>query len=129
MAQTNLVGQNLVELDTQSFGDDFQSQPGSNCSIITFQNTGHMSKYTTEPKSIQISKAFKSSNESVALYAEHSLNESKFHFSDRFHQRMLHINPKSLSKLSHNIHRNSDTPWHYPGGTTLTMNATTKAHM
>ena len=36
---------------------------------------------------------------------------------------MLHINPKSLSKLSRNIHRNSDTPWYYPGGTALTVKA------
>ena len=42
---------------------------------------------------------------------------------------MLHINPKSLSKLSHNIHRNSDTLRHYPGDTALTMNATAKANM
>ena len=113
LAQTNLDGQNQEELHTESFGDNFSSQPGPNCSIISFQNTGQMNRYTTQPKSIQIAKAFQISNASVALYAEHSLNksESKFHFSDSFHQGMLNINPKSLSKLSHNTHRNSDTPW------------------
>ena len=88
-----------------------------------------MSKFTTQPISIQIAKAFKCSNASVALYTEHSLNKTEFHCSDRFHQKMLHINLKSLSKLSHNINQNSDTPWHYPGDTALTMNATAKAHM
>ena len=113
LAQTNLAGQSQEELDTEAFGDDFPTKPGPNCSIISFQNTGQMNRYTTQPKSIQIAKAFKISNASVALYAEHSLNksESNFHFSDSFHQRMLNINPKSLSKLSHNTHRNSDTPW------------------
>ena len=88
-----------------------------------------MSKYTTQSKSIQIVKAFKHSNASLALYAKHSLNESNFYFSDRFRQRMLNINPKLLSKLSFNVHCNSDTPWRYPGGMALTMNATAKAHM
>ena len=131
LAQTNLAGQNQEELDTKAFGDNYPTEPGPNCSIISFQNTGQMNRYTTQPKSIQIAKAFKISNVSVSLYAEHSLNESesKFHFSNSFHQRMLNINPKSLLKLSHNTHRNLDTPWRYPGGTALTMNATAKAHM
>ena len=68
LAKTNLAGQNLAELDTEAFGDKFPSQPGSNCSIIVFQNTGQMSKLTTQPKSIQIVKAFKNSNASLALY-------------------------------------------------------------
>ena len=42
---------------------------------------------------------------------------------------MLHIKPKLFSKLSHNIHQNSNTPWHYPGSIALTMNTTAKAHM
>ena len=88
-----------------------------------------MSKFTTQPKSIQIAKAFKCSNASVALYAEHSLNETKIHFSNRFYQGMLNTNLKLSSKLSHNIHRNFDTLEHYPEGIALTMNAATEAHM
>ena len=76
LAQTNLADQNLAELDTKAFGDEFPFQPGSNYCIITFQNTGQMSKFTTQPKSIQIIKAHKNSNASVALYAEYSLNET-----------------------------------------------------
>ena len=85
LAQTNLAGQNLAELDTEAFGDEFPSQPGLNCSIISFQNTGYMSKFTTQPKLIWIAKFFKCSNASVALFAKHSLNETDIQFSDRFH--------------------------------------------
>lgn len=88
-----------------------------------------MSNFIVQPKLIQIAEALMCSSASVALYAEHSLNESKIHFSNHFHQRMLNINPKSLSKLSHNIHCNVNTPWNYPGGTVLTINTTIKVHM
>ena len=58
LAQTNLAGQNQEKLDTEAFGDDFPTEPGLNCSIISFQNTGQMNRYTTQLKSIQIAKTF-----------------------------------------------------------------------
>lgn len=35
----NLEGENLEEKDSEVFGNDFPSQAGSNCSIITSHNT------------------------------------------------------------------------------------------
>ena len=73
--QSTLAGENLVAKDSDSFGHKFPLQPTINSSIITFQNTGQMKQFIMSWKSEQIAKAFKKSNASVALYAEHSLNQ------------------------------------------------------
>lgn len=116
--------------DTEAlWNNNFPSQPRPDCIIITFQNNGLMSNYILQPKPLQIARLFKVSNASVALYAKHSLNKPEIPSTHHFHQRMTNTNPKSLSKISCNIHAKNNTLWNYPGGTTLTMDATTKAHM
>ena len=128
--QSTLAGENLVAKDSNSFGHVFPKQPSLNCSIITFQNTGQMQQFVMSAKLEQIAKAFKQSNASVALYAEHSLNQKskEIPMTERFHQRMINVNPSSLSKISFNEHANDDTPWYYPGGTALTMDRITRGH-
>ena len=110
--QSTLAGENLVAKDSDSFGHVFPKQPSLNCLIITFQNTGQMQQFIMSAKLEQIAKAFKQSNASVALYAEHSLNQKskEIPMTERFHQRMINVNPSSLSKISFNDHANDDTP-------------------
>ena len=81
-------------------------------------------------KSEQIATAFKKSNASVALYAEHSLNQKSRDISvtERFHQQMLNVNPSSLSKITFNAHANADTPWYYFGETALTVDCISRGH-
>ena len=100
--QTTLDGRNLAAKDSDSFGDAFPKQPTLHSSIITFQNTGQMGQYIMQEKSEQIATAFKKSNASVALYAEHSLNQNskEIPITERFHQRMINVNPSSLSKIA-----------------------------
>ena len=95
--QITLDGRNLAAKDSNSFGDKFPERPTSNSSIITFQNTGQMGQYIMQEKSEQIATAFKKSNASVALYAEHSLNQNSMDIpiTERFHQRMINVNPSS----------------------------------
>ena len=40
---------------------------------------------------------------------------------ERFHQRMINVNPSLLSKIAFNTHANEDTPWNYPGGTAIQL--------
>ena len=96
--QTTLDGSNLAAKDSDSFGDVFPERPTLHSSIITFQNTGQMGQYIMQEKSEQIATAFKKSNASVALYAEHSLNQNskEIPITERFHQRMINVNPSSL---------------------------------
>ena len=128
--QSTLAGENLVAKDSDAFGHEFPLQPTINSSIITFQNTGQMKQFIMSSKSEQIAKAFKKSNASVALYAEHSLNQKSKQIptTERFHQRMINVNPSSLSKISFNVHANDDTPWNYPGGTALTVDRISRGH-
>ena len=55
----------------------------------------------------------------MALYVEHSLNQKskQIPVTERFHQRMINVNPSSLSKIAFNVQPNADTPWNYFGGT------------
>lgn len=98
LAQTNLEGENLKEKDNEAFSNNFLSQPGSNCSIITFQNTSQILHHILQSKSLKIAKASKSSNASVVLYAKNSLNEIQIYATKRFHQRIVNANPKSISE-------------------------------
>ena len=120
----------MVAKGSDSFGHEFPLQPTINSSIITFQNTGQMKQVIMSSKLEQIAKAFKKSNASVALYAEHSLNQKSKQIptTKRFHQRMINVNPSSLSKISFNVHANDDTPWNYPGGTALTVDRISRGH-
>ena len=70
----------------------------------------------------QIAKAFKISNASAALYAEHYLNQNlkQIPTTKRFYQQMTNVKPSSLSKISFNVYTNNDTPWNYPSGMGLT---------
>ena len=89
-----------------------------------------MKQYIMNEKSEQIATAFKKSNDSVALYAEHSLNQKSkdIPITERFHQKMISVNPSSLSKIAFNTHANDDTPWCYPGGTALTVDHISRGH-
>ena len=128
--QTTHAGENLVAKDSDSFGHEFPTQPTLNSSIITFQNTGQLQQFIMSRKLEQIANAFRKSNASVALYAEYSLNQNlkQIPMTERFHQRMINVNPSSLSKISFNVHTNDDTPWNYPGGTALTVDRISKGH-
>ena len=128
--QRTLDGRNLAAKDSNSFGDEFPERPAPNSSIITFQNTGQMKQYLMNEKSEQIATAFKQSNASVALYAEHSLNQKskEIPITERFHQRMINVNPSSLSKIAFNTHTNEDTPWNYPGGAAMTVDRICRSH-
>ena len=122
-ALTSLSGENLAAKDSNSFGHEFPRQPTLHNSIITFQNTGQMKQYIMNGKSEQIATAFKKSNASVALYAEHLLNQQSKDIptTKQFHQWMVNVNPSFLSKIAFNAHANVDTPWYYPGETALTV--------
>ena len=68
-------------------------------------------------KSKQIATAFKKSNASFALYAEHLLNQKLKNVleTERFRQQM-------------NTHANVDTPWYCPGGTALIVDNISRGH-
>ena len=89
-----------------------------------------MQQFIMSAKLEQIAKAFKQSNASVALYAEHSLNQKSkdIPMTERFHQQMINVNPSSLSKISFNEHANDDTPWYYSGGIALTIDRIPREH-
>ena len=70
-----------------------------------------MKQYIMNEKSQQIVTAFKKSNTSAALYAEHSLKQKSkdIPIIERFHQQMINVNPSSLLKIAFNTHVNDDT--------------------
>ena len=73
--QTDLHGERMPEKDSKAFGRNYPNKPFDNSSIITFQNIGRLPKSAFGHKSIQMSKAFKDSKASIALYAEPSIND------------------------------------------------------
>ena len=120
----------MAAKDSNSFGHEFPKQLTLHSLIIMFQNTGQMKQFIMCEKSEQIATAFKKSNASVALYAEHSLNQKSrdIPVTERFHQLMLNVNPSSLSKIAFNAHANVDTPWYYPGRTALPVDCISNGH-
>ena len=118
----------MATKDNEAFGNEFPTKPDPNCSIVTFQNTGQMDQYTLQAKSQQIAEAFKKSNASVAMYAEHCLHKTGEQ-TEQFHACMVNWNHGSLSKISYNKDAKSNTHWNYPGGTALTMDRVSRAHM
>ena len=89
-----------------------------------------MKQYIMNKKSEQIATAFKKSNASVALYAEHSLNQKskEIPVKERLHQRMINVNPSSLARIAFITHANVDTPWYYPGRTALPVDCISNGH-
>ena len=89
-----------------------------------------MKQFIKHWKSEQITKLFKNSNASVALYAAHCLiqNSKQIPTIERYHQQMTNVNPSSLSKISFNVHANNDTLWNYPYGTALTVDPISRGH-
>ena len=75
-----------------------------------------MQQFIMSWKSKQIAKAFKETNTSVVLYAEHCLNQNskKIPMTEQFHQQMINVNLSSLSKISFDAHANDDTSWDFP---------------
>ena len=128
LEQTNLAGEILAVKDSEAFGSEFPKTPDPNCSIVTFQNTGQIDRFTMQVNSQQIPEEFKESNASVAMYAVPCLHETGEQ-TEQFHACMVNWNHGSLSKISYNKHANSNTHWNYPGGTALTMDRVSRAHM
>ena len=74
--------------------------------------------------------AFKKSNASVVLYAEHCLNQNlkKIPTTERFYQQMTNVNLSSLSKIGFNVRANNNTPYNYPCSTALTIDYISRGH-
>ena len=70
LVQTDLHGDTIPEKDSEVFGHNFPVKLFDNCSIITFQNIGGLPRNLRSFKNHQMSKAFKESKASIALYAE-----------------------------------------------------------
>ena len=75
LVQTNLWGQQLDSFECEYFGDFYPSRVRSNSIIVTYQNIGQQPQFSWEYKSLEMSKAFRDSKTSVALYTETGLNQ------------------------------------------------------
>ena len=70
LTQANLHGIAISASDSEHFGHNFPSTPGTNTTIVTFQNIGQQPNDATTSKSTHNDRAFRSSNAGVALFAK-----------------------------------------------------------
>ena len=126
--QTNLQREDLAAKDSESFGDEYPPQPGTNCTIITFQNTGPQRYSLYDSNSIATSAAFKDSQAGIALYAECSLMESLLESGNTFNDRMRMKSPNSYSRLTNNTYEKQIATWYNRGGAAFTLHQNIKAH-
>ena len=116
----------MSAVDSEEFGDAFPSIPGTNVSLISFQNIGRQPRHFNDDKALSTSTAFAKSQVDVALYAEHGLNESKLTPGDLFNARMRGKSLCSYSYISNNT--NEDSDWRQYGGTGITMSPLFRSH-
>ena len=126
--QLTLHGDSLAAKDSDSFGHSFPQAPSYNSTIITFQNIGPQRRAAFMSMSKHNSRQFVKSNASVALFAEHCLNESKLLPCDLFNRRMKNVSPSSFSYLANNKHEASACSWLQPGGTGFSIDQLFSSH-
>jgi hypothetical protein len=88
--------------DSETFGDEYPTQPGKNCTLVTFQNIGPQRESLYTYTSTETAKAFHQSQAGIALYAECSLIESFLVEGNGFNDRMRVQSPNSFSRLTNN---------------------------
>ena len=128
LVQSNLQGEQIPAKDSKLFGHSYPMGINNNYSIITYQNTDQQSQYGNIWKSREISRAFKNSRASVAIYTETGLNEKKLEMYDKFSDRMKKYNPKSKSYHNYNHHLSREESWNVPGGTAITLDENIHSH-
>ena len=103
--------------DSEHFGHNFLSTPGTNTTIVTFQNIGRKPNEATKSKSTHKARAFRSTNAGMALFAEHGLNETKLQPPHLFNTRMKSVEPHSFPYITNNINEKAFASWNQTGGT------------
>ena len=121
-----MTGVPLPASDSEAFGHTFPVAPNPHCSIITFQNIGPQPKSGFNGRVAHNSRSFQNSKASIALFAEHCLNEQHLDLLDTFNYRMRRADRGSFSYLVNNI--NDVSAWNQTGGTGFTLNKTFKSH-
>ena len=121
LTQSNLHGVAISASDSEHFGHNFPSTPGTNTTIVAFHNIGQQPNYATKSKSTHNARAFRSSNAGVALFAEHGLNEAKLQSPHLFSARMKSTESRSFSYITNNINEKSAAAWDQTGGTGFTL--------
>ena len=114
--------------DSEHFGHNFPSAPGTNTTIVTFQNIGQQPSEATESKSAHNARAFRSSNAGVALFAEHGLNEAKLQSYHLFYTRMKSVETRSFSYITNNINEKDVASWNQIRGTGFTLSPLFRSH-
>ena len=88
MSQKDTHGVDQGAADSDTFGHIFLVFPTPHSTLIKFQNISPQHKSTFHPMSRLNSRHFWDTHASVALYAEHGLNESNLLPCNLFHHRM-----------------------------------------
>jgi hypothetical protein len=121
LIQATPQSEDLAAKDSEAFGDIFPSQPGKNCTIITFQYIGPQRYSLHHQTSTATSRAFKDSQAGIALYAECSLVETLLPAGNGFNDRMQVQSPHSYSCLTNNTNKRDKTNWYQRGGAAFTV--------
>ena len=124
--QTTLLGVPLDAADSESFGHNFPTKPSPNSSIITFQNIGPQPKHGFTSKARFNSRSFYKCKASIALYAEHGLNEKELDHSSLFATRMTQAHSPTYTYLANNT--SEEATWNQTGGTGLSIHHSLLSH-
>ena len=128
LVQRTLAGDVITIIDSETFGHEYPSKPNDNCTVITFQNIGPQPQSAYSITANLTATAFKVSKASVALYAEHGLNERRMRKQEQFFHRMRRINEGATTYVSNNTTMHPYHSWHIPGGTALTVDTNLSTH-
>ena len=100
-AKEYIVQTKIPAKDCKFFGHSDPTKINTNCSILTYQNTGQQPRYGYGWQSIETLRAFENSRASVAMYTKTSLNKKQLEWYDRFNDRMKKYIQKSKPNHSH----------------------------
>ena len=128
LVQRTLAGDVITIIDSETFGHEYPSKPNDNCTVITFQNIGPQPQSAYSITANLTATAFKVSKASVALYAEHGLNERRMRKQEQFFHRMRRVNEGATTYVSNNTTMHPYHSWHIPGGTALTVDTNLSTH-
>ena len=128
LSQFDIHGNNQQANDGEHFGDIFPDAASPNSSLFTFQNIGPQKRSAFHTTSQLNSRQFARSKASVALYAEHCLNEYQLPACHLFNNRMKKHSSRSFSFLLNNTHEADSLGWHQVGGTGFSLNGLFTSH-
>ena len=119
MVQAMIEGASMESNDSEAFGHNYPKSPGSNTTIITYQNIGPQTE-TTRSSAEHNARAFKSRNAGVSLILEHGINHYKIKNGHRYNDWMRAVDKKSYSYISHNENEAHESSWKQYVGTGFT---------